>query len=239
MVGVFWGSPLFGWTSDTYGRKPTMVGCITLCLGSMLLLRFSSNLWHFFLLRMLDGAGAIGSITAAFVLISEVFESVGYQKILVLQIAQALFGVSQAVLAGIASSVRTWRGLSMVIASPCIMVIAVFFMNNESARWLISVNRTKEANRILQKMAETNGKKVEESYIADDEKYSDDGKQNVKKENFMKAMKKRPLNMVILNLAYQVNIRIIEMLKTHFRRLFRTSVQFFLVIEINFEIILK
>lgn len=204
MVGVFWGSPLFGWTSDTYGRKPTMVGCITMCLGSMGVLRFSSQIWHFFVLRMLDGAGAIGAIAAAFVLISEVFESVGYQKILVLQIAQALFGVSQAILAGIASKVRTWQSLSVVMASPCLMVVAVYFVNNESARWLISQNRYKEANSILRKTAKINGRKVEESYVGQDEKYSEnDGKDGAKKENFLKAMKKRPLQLTILNLAYQ------------------------------------
>jgi MFS family permease len=41
MVGVFWGSPLFGWTSDTYGRKPTIVACLSLCLASMALIRFA------------------------------------------------------------------------------------------------------------------------------------------------------------------------------------------------------
>jgi len=44
---------------------------------------------------MFDGAGAIGAIAAAFVLISEIFESVGYHKIMVLQVAQACFGLSQ------------------------------------------------------------------------------------------------------------------------------------------------
>ena len=132
MVGVFWGSPLFGWTSDTYGRKPTIVACLSLCLASMALIRFArdglmllfsnyqkihyfkndrilliefikpvlSHSWILLLaLRMFDGAGAIGAIAAAFVLISEVFESVGYHKIMVLQVAQACFGLSQVGLA--------------------------------------------------------------------------------------------------------------------------------------------
>ena len=73
---------------------------------------------------MLDGAGAIGAIAATFVLISEVFESVGYAKITVLQIAQGLFGVSQAVLAGLAARIDTWRALSTVIALPCLLVFA-------------------------------------------------------------------------------------------------------------------
>lgn len=55
-----------------------------------------SHSWIFLLaLRMFDGAGAIGAIAAAFVLISEIFESVGYHKIMVLQVAQACFGLSQ------------------------------------------------------------------------------------------------------------------------------------------------
>ena len=106
MIGVFWGSPLFGWTSDNYGRKITLCICFILSFLSTILVRFVSGPNSFILLcvlRMIDGAGAIGGIAAAFVLISEVFESKGYAKILVLQIGQSLFGVGQAVLAGIVS----------------------------------------------------------------------------------------------------------------------------------------
>ena len=37
MIGVFWGSPLFGWTSDNYGRKLTL--CMCFRQGSRLLFR--------------------------------------------------------------------------------------------------------------------------------------------------------------------------------------------------------
>lgn len=78
MVGVFWGSPLFGWLSDNYGRKLTLCICFCLSFFSMAAVRFVSGSYTFLILcflRMLDGAGAIGGIAAAFVLISEVFES--------------------------------------------------------------------------------------------------------------------------------------------------------------------
>ena len=78
MVGVFWGSPLFGWLSDNYGRKLTLCICFCLSFFSMVAVRFVSGSYTFLILcflRMLDGAGAIGGIAAAFVLISEVFES--------------------------------------------------------------------------------------------------------------------------------------------------------------------
>ena len=98
---------------------------------------------------MLDGAGAIGGIAAAFVLISEVFESKGIAKILVLQIGQSLFGVGQAALAWIMASYRDWRILSIIMAMPMLMVIVIWMFNDESARWLITKNRFDEANRIL------------------------------------------------------------------------------------------
>ena len=78
MVGVFWGSPLFGWLSDNHGRKLTLCICFCLSFVSMAAVRFVSGSYTFLILcflRMLDGAGAIGGIAAAFVLISEVFES--------------------------------------------------------------------------------------------------------------------------------------------------------------------
>ena len=152
MVGVFWGSPLFGWTSDNYGRKLTLCMCFSLSFISMLLVRFVSGSMSFPLLcvlRMLDGAGAIGGIAAAFVLISEVFESKGYAKILVLQVGQSLFGVGQAALAWLMAYYRDWRILSVIMALPMLMVILIWFYNDESARWLITKNRFDQANRIL------------------------------------------------------------------------------------------
>ena len=106
---------------------------------------------------MLDGAGAIGGIAAAFVLISEVFESKGIAKILVLQIGQSLFGVGQAALAWIMASYRDWRILSIIMAMPMLMVIVIWIFNDESARWLITKNRFDEANRILKGLIVTTG----------------------------------------------------------------------------------
>ena len=118
----------------------------------MLLVKFVSGAMTFPILcflRMLDGAGAIGGIAAAFVLISEVFESKGYAKILVLQIGQSLFGVGQAALAWIMAYYRDWRILAILMALPMLMVIVMWLFNDESARWLITKNRFEEANRIL------------------------------------------------------------------------------------------
>ena len=73
MVGVFWGSPLFGWTSDNFGRKLTLCICFMISFLSTILVRFVSgnnSIIYLSILRMFDGAGAIGGIAAAFVLIS-------------------------------------------------------------------------------------------------------------------------------------------------------------------------
>ena len=53
MVGVFWGSPLFGWTSDNFGRKLTLCFCFSLSFVSMLLVRFVSGSMTFPILCVL------------------------------------------------------------------------------------------------------------------------------------------------------------------------------------------
>jgi len=204
MVGVFWGSPLFGWLSDNHGRKLTLCICFCLSFFSMAAVRFVSGSYTFLILcflRMLDGAGAIGGIAAAFVLISEVFESKGYAKILVLQIGQSLFGVGQAALAGIVALNSDWRALSTIMAMPMLMAIFIWFFNDESARWLISRNRIDEANQILRKIAKVNGREVKPKYVLEETK--DEEESDTPAESLTNAIKLPRMRGMILNLCYQ------------------------------------
>ena len=82
-------------------------------------------------------------------------------------------------------------------------------MNDESSRWLISQGRFKEANAILRKVQKINKKSPIRDMIREDEMKEDDG-DAPRKENFMKALKFKPLNLTIYNLCYQVrNLNII------------------------------
>ena len=109
-----------------------------------------------FFLRACNGAGSIGAISAAFVLTSEIFEP--KTRVMALQVAQALFGVGQAFLAILGYYIRDWRWLGAVLALPTAIGFFIPMFMDESARWLISQNRFKEADVVLKKIAAANGK---------------------------------------------------------------------------------
>ena len=75
-----------------------------------------------------------------------------------LQVAQALFGVGQALLAILGHYVKNWRWLGVILALPTAIGFAVPLFMDESARWLITQNRLEDADNVLHKMAKQNGR---------------------------------------------------------------------------------
>ena len=71
---------------------------------------------------------------------------------------KALFGVGQAFMAILAYYIRDWRYLAGVLALPTAVGFTLPLFMDESARWLISQNRIKEADDVLYKIARTNKK---------------------------------------------------------------------------------
>ena len=53
--------------------------------------------------------------------------------------------------------IASWRLIKIVSVAPLVFLLFSWKMLPESPRWLISKSRTKEASKILTKIAETNG----------------------------------------------------------------------------------
>ena len=75
-----------------------------------------------------------------------------------LQVAQALFGVGQAIMALLGYWFPTWRVLAVIMSLPSAIGFFCPKIFVESARWLISQGRIKEANDALEVMAKINGR---------------------------------------------------------------------------------
>lgn len=160
MLGVFVGAIGFGRMSDTMGRRPCIMWALITCFMGMILSSFApggdAGYWVLFFLRAMNGSGSIGAISAAFVMTSEIFEP--KTRVMALQIAQALFGVGQALLAILGYYIKSWRVLGAILALPTAIGFFVPIFMDESARWLICQNRLKEADAVLHKIAKQNGK---------------------------------------------------------------------------------
>ncbi|CAG5109617.1 Oidioi.mRNA.OKI2018_I69.chr2.g4136.t1.cds [Oikopleura dioica] len=160
MIGVFFGAVVFGKMSDNSGRMRTVtVSLITAFFGLVSCAFVPKSETGFYLLllgRMFSGAGSIGAISSAFVMTSEIFEP--KTRVMALQVAQALFGVGQAIMALLAYWFPTWRVLAVIMSLPAAIGFFIPKIFQESARWLISQGRIAEANAALEIIAKINGR---------------------------------------------------------------------------------
>lgn len=154
MGGVFVGCIVFGWASDRFGRRPTMLAAAVIQIVSSVITAFSVNYVMFVFFRFLVAFSVSGVFECGFVLVTEIcgpkFRT--YFGIL----TQFPFGVGASLLPFIAYFIRDWTSLQLAISLPCTLLLTYYWFVPESPRWLIAEGRCKEALDILKKGAERN-----------------------------------------------------------------------------------
>uniref|UniRef100_A0A8C9ZCE6 Uncharacterized protein n=1 Tax=Sander lucioperca TaxID=283035 RepID=A0A8C9ZCE6_SANLU len=76
------------------------------------------------------------------------------------------FSVGLMILSGIAYLIQNWRILPLVLFSPLLLVLGIFYwFLPESARWLMTQGRKEEAQKELRRAARVNGRKVPEDLL--------------------------------------------------------------------------
>ena len=68
MAGVFVGCIVFGWASDKFGRRPTMLVAIVIQICSTIITAFSTNYIMFVAFRFLVAFSVAGVFECGFVL---------------------------------------------------------------------------------------------------------------------------------------------------------------------------
>merc|ERR1719507_125041 len=154
MGGVFVGCIVFGWASDKFGRRPTMlVACVIQAISS-LICAFSVNYVMFIFFRFLVAFSVSGVFECGFVLVTEICGPKYRTWFGIL--TQFPFGIGAAILPLIAYFVRQWVTLQIVIAVPSVLLALYFWFVPESPRWLVSQGRDDEALKILKDGAKYN-----------------------------------------------------------------------------------
>merc|ERR1719507_1723656 len=154
MGGVFVGCIVFGWASDKFGRRPTMlVACVIQVIASIIC-AFSVNYVMFIFFRFLVAFSVSGVFECGFVLVTEICGPKYRTWFGIL--TQFPFGIGAAILPLIAYFVRQWVTLQIVIAVPSVLLVLYFWFVPESPRWLVSQGRDDEALKILKDGAKYN-----------------------------------------------------------------------------------
>lgn len=162
-AGKLFGAYFFGWVSDRYGRRMTLLITMLVQFIASLIESFSVNFTMYVVLRVPLGICSGGCLIAGFLLMTEMATPKWRRWANCL--SQVAYGVGIAVQALIAFFIRDWKPFSLVITLLNLPFIAYYWFIPESPRWLSARGRVEEAEAILRKMAKTNGTEYPEGAV--------------------------------------------------------------------------
>ncbi|CAI9651156.1 Major facilitator superfamily (MFS) profile domain-containing protein [Caenorhabditis elegans] len=161
-VGQMAGSTTFGMLGDRIGRKKVFFLAIVIQITCAYLIAIAPYWWLYALARAGTGFSHPGIFVIAVVIGMEL---VGpkYRK-LASVITGLFFALGQIFLGIEAIYFTNYQILHVVIASPALLFLSYWWLVPESARWLVSQKRYKEADEVLQKAASVNGTVLPENW---------------------------------------------------------------------------
>ncbi|XP_067143130.1 beta-alanine transporter-like isoform X2 [Centruroides vittatus] len=161
-IGTCLGSIVLGLIADRYGRKPSIICSYVLAFGAGLISAFTTNFYMFVILRFLVGASIIPLSEDPYVLS---LEYIGLEK----RTLSVIFWISSyitfsAICPWIAYAISDWKKLCIATSVPLLLIVLGGIWLPESASWLLTQGRYKEAIQLLKKVAKINGKEFPEEY---------------------------------------------------------------------------
>lgn len=163
-VGKLFGAYLFGWISDKYGRKITLLVTMLIQFIGSLIESFSVNFAMYVVLRVPLGLASGGTFIAALTLMMEMVgpEYRNWANTLV----QGSYGVGIALEALIGYYIRDWKHFNLAVTLPNLLFIGCYWVIPESPRWLSARGRLDESEAILRKIGEVNKSPYPEGTLA-------------------------------------------------------------------------
>uniref|UniRef100_A0A3B5L2M2 Solute carrier family 22 member 6 n=1 Tax=Xiphophorus couchianus TaxID=32473 RepID=A0A3B5L2M2_9TELE len=161
-MGVMIGAAAFGYLSDRFGRKRTLLVSYIITTIFGFASAFSYNFAMFAAMRFFTGFGISGVSIVSIVLC---VEWVGIKHRTSVGVLMSLdWSFSTILLPGVAYFVNDWRYLTATVTSPLLLAMITWWWLPESARWLISNGKVNSAHFYLTKCAKFNRR---EEFMAD------------------------------------------------------------------------
>ncbi|CAK1591347.1 unnamed protein product [Parnassius mnemosyne] len=174
-VGSIFGNLFFGWMSDRYGRRPTILLMIYLEVPLAIAACFPSSYMTYIVLRVLGGLFFPAMYQLPFILALELMPPARRTHAGI--IVGMFFASGMSLLAIIAYIVRDWFYLSLATSLPFITLYGFYWLIPESPRWLVGRGRIAEAEKVLRSLAKKNGIELSQGILFDIHK-------KIKYENF-------------------------------------------------------
>ncbi|XP_069847939.1 solute carrier family 22 member 22-like [Dipodomys merriami] len=157
LAGHLVGSPISGIFGDKFGRKPLLVAA-GLSFGILgFACAFAPSFSLYCLLRFLMSACLSALQNSSLALLLENTSQKWFPIIVTMK--GLSLSANQALLAGLAYSIRDWHKLQLANTLPYFIVSLFVCCVAESVPWLMTTGKTEHALRELQRIARINGKK--------------------------------------------------------------------------------
>lgn len=162
-TGSLFGNLIFGWIADRWGRRKSYLLLIYMAVTLSIVTSFSPNYGFYMFIRTINGLTFPALNQIPYILVMELvgpdfraFAGAGISM---------FFGLSLALMAGIAYVVRDWFHLALATSVPFLPLFGYYWVVPESPRWLLSQNRIDEAEIIVQYMAKVNKRPLPRNYL--------------------------------------------------------------------------
>ncbi|KAM4718371.1 LOW QUALITY PROTEIN: solute carrier family 22 member 13-like [Anableps anableps] len=164
MAGLLVGAFVLGQMADRFGRRFVVLLSLLILFVFGVGIGFSPNIYVYIALKFVCGFSTSGIVANAFVIGGEWSDSSKFALCTI--ICHAFFPLGLMILSGIAFLIRNWRVLQMVLFSPLILVLGIFYwILPESARWLITQGRKEDAIKEVRRAAKVNKREVPEELL--------------------------------------------------------------------------
>lgn len=153
-VGQFIGAWIFGFLSETYGRKPAFIAALLLFGVLSIATAFAWNFQSLLVLRLVQGLGLGGEVPVAGALLNEYLRTTNRGRISLLYQSLFIWGAALTPVIGVIvftvfGQNLGWRVLFIIGGLPALVALYAIYALPELARWLADRNRIDEASRII------------------------------------------------------------------------------------------
>ncbi|KAK7881815.1 hypothetical protein WMY93_030224 [Mugilogobius chulae] len=164
MAGLLVGALVLGFMADRFGRRLVILLALFLMMTCGVALAFSPNIYVYMALKFVSGFSVSGIVGNAFVIGGEWSDASKFA--LCTNVVHLFFPLGLMFLSGLAYLIRNWRILHLVLFVPLLPVCGLFYwILPESARWLITQGKKKQAISEIRKAAKVNKRKVPEELL--------------------------------------------------------------------------
>ncbi|XP_035452277.2 beta-alanine transporter [Spodoptera frugiperda] len=162
-VGSIFGNLFFGWMSDRYGRRPTILLMVFLEVPLAIASSFATSFWTYVGLRVAGGLFFPALYQLPFILALELMPP-GQRNHTGIVVGM-LFASGMCLLSLLAYAVQDWYHLSLVTTLPFILLYGYYWLIPESPRWLVGRGRIADAEKVLRNLARKNGIILERGFL--------------------------------------------------------------------------